>query len=35
MASPFQLKPGEVKFHDESIKVRHIWCRHIAKPKKQ
>jgi len=26
---------AEVKFHDESIKIRHIWCRHIAKPKKQ
>ena len=32
----FNGKPvAEVKFHDKSIKIKHIWCRHIAKPKKQ
>lgn len=32
----FNGKPvAEVKFHDESIKIKHVFCRHIAKPKKK
>ena len=32
----FNGKPvAEVEFHDKSIKIKHVWCRHIAKPKKK